>query len=142
MSNPINAAALLARGLKTDFMTVYDDAVARTNKKLGLLMDLNKQSDGAYEDYVHPQDVGRFKRKPKHEAVPTSSYRYLSWRTVNHTWADAAEWHSEDQDDDQTKMLPDQVRGMGKAAGEVPDRIHWQLRLGSANHDLLPAIPL
>ena len=137
----VNASLMFARGLKSNFLASYKPMLKKSNPMLGELMDLSFESDGAAEDYPYYLSPPHPTRVDKGDVIPHRAFGARRFRVVNKKWQLSVDWHADDEADDQTNGLVAQARAAGEHFALLPERVFFQILTGTADTDLLPAIP-
>lgn len=141
MGNPQIPAEAFRADLQTTFVTTYEkQAVA--SPKLSAFMALDVPSDKRAEIYGYPESMPTIDRWERGEPIPREESRIVTYEIFNEDWGKAFEYHENDLDD--LKLIEGRtwVRGLAKRAGQVPERVAFQLIDGTTNAKLLPSIPL
>lgn len=141
MPNPILTGSVLAAGLRNTFADAYAAKYKGIKERLSKVMALGLPSDKLTELY------GAFKSAPypvrwhRGNSISSKAIEDFGWQTTNYDWGRRIEWHENDRADDQTKSLFDRAKELGKHFATLPERIFFQILLGSTDADLLPAVP-
>lgn len=135
------SALSFARGLKTNFMSTYKPLNISLQQGLGEIMDLGMTSDGAAEDYYYNLMAPHPSRVDVTEEVPEQGFGGRGFRVVNFPYELKISWHADFEADDQTRSLVTRARQGGANFGTLRERLFYQVIQGTADADLLPAIP-
>lgn len=139
--NPVLATEALARGLKQKFVNTYKLYVTGSEAKVGMVMDLSEPSDKSAELYAYFESAPHARRWPRGEDRGTESFRARSFEVPNYDWTAGVSWHSNDEDDDQTRSLTSQASDAGMTFALLPERVLFQYLNAATDLDLLPALP-
>ncbi|HUU58381.1 MAG TPA: Mu-like prophage major head subunit gpT family protein [Phycisphaerae bacterium] len=140
--SPMLLAGDALRGdIRTEFLDTLKRRAAQS-VKLPELMELGTPSTQRVENYFYWESVPIPVRWRRGDDIPAQGIRSRSYSVENFTWARAIDWHEEDQEDDQTGSLTSQAQSMAGEFALLPERVAFQVLLGSADPDLLPTVPL
>lgn len=142
MPNPANVASgLLVPGLLSTFADAYRMRYQRVAARMGLVMDLGLPSMHRTEYYGSFESAPYPRRWQRGTPAQSKAFDSFAWTTTNYIWENKVEWFEEDLDDEQTRTLMQQARAAGENFATLPERIFYQMILGSTDPDLLPAVP-
>jgi phage major head subunit gpT-like protein len=140
-SSNVSVSELLARGLRLEFRDTYDRAIKEADPHLKNVMVLDVPSDKISEIYGYTESAPHWKRWQRGEEIPRNGFRSRNFTVVNHDWGIAIDWHDNDEQDDQSMSLVSRVRDAAVDAAILPERVFFQILLGSTDNDLLPYTP-
>lgn len=138
--NTVLATEALARGLRSEFIDTYKSYGPSSEAKVGMVMDLSVPSDKASELYAYFESAPHARRWPVGEDRGTEGFRARDFTVVNYDWTNGVSWHENQEQDDQTKSLPDQARDAGQTFAFLPERCLFQYLTAATDLDLLPAL--
>lgn len=124
-------------GLKTEFLRTYFTRHDRLKPNLELIANLDLPSDKDIEYYLHWKSVPTMKRWIRGTTLSQKPFEGVQFSATNYEWARGIPWHFADEQDDQTKSLPQHVRGLANRAGELDDRVFIQIMTGGTDAELL-----
>ena len=137
---PVIAASLLVNGLRADFADTYSAIRNRqAQAALALVMELDVAATNRYHDFGYFEAGPHAELWRRGDSIPTEGFDSKSVRAVVHNWGRRVEWHENDRADDQTQSLSDQARSAGRSWGLLPERMFFDLLLGTTT--TLPAVP-
>lgn len=139
--NTVIAGDSQTAGIKATFATAYKKSAGPVLNRLRSCMDLGMPSDKLTEIYAYPESAPHPVRWPRGQRVPMKSFEYEQFQVTNYDWAINVPWHLNDEEDDLTKTLPTQARMAGTNFATLHERVFFQILTGTADPDLLPAIP-
>lgn len=138
---PVIAAPLLVNGLRADFTDTYGAIRNRqASALLSQVMELDLPATNRYHDFGYFNAAPHVELWRRGEAIPTDGMDSVTFRTIVHNWGRRIEWHENDRADDQTQSLSDQARDAGRSWGLLPERMFFDLLLGTTS--ALPATVL
>jgi len=142
---PVSPMLLAGDALRGDIRTEFLETLRRRasqNTKLPMVMELGVPSTQRTERYFYWESTPSPVRWRRGDNLPAEGVRSRSYQVENFTWGKGIDWHEEDAEDDQTGSLMTQARMLAGEFEMIPERTLFQILLGAANPDLLPAIPL
>lgn len=137
----VSNAELLVRGLRTEFTETYARKIKGAEPALARVMDLNMPSDKLSEIYGYYESVPHWQRWNRGDEIPRNGMRARNFVVVNYDWAISIDWHEDDEQDDQSLSLVRRVRDAASDASLLPERVFFQILLGSTDAKLLPSVP-
>lgn len=141
MATMVSAGEALARGLRAEFVDTYKSRLDQVNTRLALVMDLDVPSDKLTEEYAYPESAPHPVRWPRGQNPSDQAFGFRSWTVTNYDWVARIPWHANDEADDQTRSLVQQAQQAGSNFALLPERVFFQILLGTTDLDLLPAAP-
>jgi len=138
----ILAGAALDGAIRTEFIETYKseyevmEAELRDMARLGIPSDKIRERYMYFESAPHPQRVDRDREVTFHDILPKD------WRVANHSFKTGIEMHEDDVADDQTGgALVEQAAKAGENFALLPERLFYQILLGTTDTELLPTVP-
>ncbi len=141
MGAPVIASPSFTAGIKTEFLRTYFRKYEGIRDALQKVMRLGLPSDKNQETYFHWESAPHVKRWIRGTTMPSKNFRGISYTATNYEWARSIPWHFADEQDDQTKSLPEAARELGKSFAILEERVFFQILTGSTDFDLLPSVP-
>ncbi len=139
--NPVIAGDALARGLRAEFLDTYKQRYTARSELIQKVMRLAVPSNRIDELYFYFESAPHPKRQPRGESVSFDGFQGVSYTVENLAWAKGVDWHRDDRMDDQTGALVDRARMLGTNFALLPERVLFQMLLGTTDLDLLQAVP-
>lgn len=140
--NPVQASEALARYVRTEFLATYNREIAAASPILRNVMDLALPSERFSELYPYWEAAPHPSLWPRGQEISSDSFRARNFEVENLDWGKRIEYHANDEADDQTRFLVGRARQTAQGFVLLPERIFFQILTGSADPDLLPAVPL
>ena len=142
MPGLVMAGPALARGVRTQFLDTYKSRYKAGYGTLSNFCNLSVPSDKLQELYVYPETAPYPVRQPRGNAIESGTFKFRGFEVVNLAFGRAVEWHTDDEEDDQTGgSLLRQAKTLGGNFASLDERIIFQLLSGQADPDLLPSVP-
>lgn len=141
MPNPVLAAASFAPGLKTEFLRTYYRQYDGIKDQVSKYMRLGIPSDKDLETYFFWESAPHMKRWIRGTPMSSKAFKGVKYTATNYEWAHSIDWHFADEQDDQTKSLPDQARQLGQSAALIEERVFFQILTGGSDAELLESVP-
>jgi len=142
MVGQIISANTLTAGIRADFAGAYRQSYEASKARLGAVMDLGLPSDKLTELFAYFESAPYPRLWKRGDAISDQEFGSVQFNVTNRDWGIRIGWHENDREDDQTRSLMDRAREAGRNFGTLPERVFFQLLLGTADNDLLPAVPL
>jgi len=132
----------LARGVRSEFLDVYQQQYKVIEGRLANIAKLSTPSDKLEELYVHFDTAPYPKRVDRGQSNRTENFRSYGYSVRNYEFQDGVEWYYTDEDDDQTGGG---ILGRAQQAGgnfaTLKERLIFQVMTSTTDNELLPAIP-
>ena len=141
MPNHVLAAASFAPGLKSEFLRTYYRMYDGIKEELSRYMRLGIPSDKDKETYFFWESAPHMKRWIRGTPMSSKAFKGVKYEATNYEWAHSIDWHFTDEQDDQTKSLPEQARGLGQSSALIEERVMFQILSGGSDAELLESIP-
>ena len=141
MPSPVIAGNSFAPGLKTEFLKTYFRKYEGLKEQLGKIGQIGLPSDKDIETYFHWTSTPNLKRWIRGTGVSQKAFAGVKFTAANLEWAQTIPWHFADEQDDQTKSLPDKVREVAESAALLDERVFFQIMQAGTDPDLLTTIP-
>ncbi len=141
MANPIIAGDTLARALSSRFRNTWQRRHKGLQGDLGRFMDLGIGSDKFEEIYGYGEVAMYPQRRPWGEDVVSKPHRFRNFTVANVAWDANVEWLKHHREFDQLKDLERSARRAGDNFATLPERVAFQIMLGTADPKLLGTIP-
>jgi hypothetical protein len=141
MANPVLAGASFAPGLKTEFLKTYYRMYDGINEEVERYMRRGIPSDKDQETYFFWESAPHMKRWIRGTPMSSKAFRGVKYTASNYEWAQSIDWHFADEQDDQTKSLVDQARGLGQSSALLDERVFFQILTGGSDAELLETVP-
>ena len=141
-TNPVYAAATLTAGLRADFWETYRITYGDVETRLSDVVNLGVSSDKLTEIYGYFESAPYPRHWPRGQGVPSKAFKSVQFNVTNLDWGRRVPWHVNDRMDDQTQSLFQMARMAGEHWATLPERVFFQILTGTADAELLPAIPL
>lgn len=136
------AGDALARGVRNEFLEVYENQYKVMTDRLSGIADLSVPSDKLEELYVHFDSAPYPVRVTPGQTGKTDNFRSYSYAVRNHEFQSAVEWYWTDEEDDQTGGgIIRRAQSAGGNFGSLDERITFQVMTGTTDATLLPSIP-
>ena len=136
----INASALLANGLRSEFVNTYT-AIRNRQKdsRLALVMDEITATNRSHT-FAYVEKAGHARLWRRGEPLPKEAMGSVGFTAAVHNWALGIDWHKDDVADDQTQSMMQAAKDGGESFGLLPERMFFDLITNTATD--LPNIPL
>lgn len=141
MPQTVGAGSAKTRGLKLDFLRTYYRHYDGLKEALSAIAQIGLPSDGDLETYFRWASAPHMKRWVRGTNVSSKAFGGVSFTATNYEWAQSVPWHFADEQDDQTKSLPEAVRQMAESAGQIDERVFFQIITAGTDVDLLGTVP-
>lgn len=141
MPSTIVASPSFRAGLKSDFLRTYFGRYDRLKPELEKIARVGIPSDKDIEYYLHWTSVRTMRRWIRGTTISSQVFRGVQFSATNYEWAGSVPWHFADEQDDQTKSLPEAVRSLAKRAAQVDERVFVQIMTGGTDAELLETLP-
>lgn len=128
----ISASLATARGLRSEFNDVFRTRGTETRAKVSQVMGF-WNSDGAFETYHGYDSVPLVTPWPRGNSRTRSSFGEFTYYQANYDYNLTLEWHSNDEDDDQTQNLVPRAREGARRFGSLPLYALIEIISGSAD---------
>lgn len=138
---PVNADSTLTPGLRAEFVKTYAIRRAAQDQLMAKVMNINITSKRAFEIYAYFKSAAYPSRWDRNTGIPTKAFDSVQFQVPNYRWARRIGWHHDDEQDDQTSSLFQQVQEGGTAFATLDERVFFQILQGSTDPDLLPSVP-
>jgi hypothetical protein len=139
----IMAAAVLANGLRSDFLKTYTGVRKnQSDGRVGMLMS-NVGMTNRYQTFAYMEAAPHVELWRTGDPIPTDAMGSVSFTGEVWNYARRIPWMKWDRKDDQVGGLYEAARGTGESAGLLPERFLFDM-LDAANNTpgTLPAMPL
>lgn len=137
----VQAAAALARGLRTTFLDTYEERVDSQDPRLATVMDLGNPSDKVSELYAYWETAPYPERWDRGESMPADTFDSVNYEVENLDWAKKIPFHENDLEDDQTGGLLNRAQTLATHYASLPTRVAFQILTAATDDKLLEAIP-
>lgn len=132
---------LLERGANARYRDAYDRHYPLQREWMAKVMDLDVPSDKSIEIFPYPLAQPHAEIWPDGQAIPEGSTSSRSFTVVNRRWGLRITLREmEVQLDQINKALSAAAQG-GVSLTLIPERVRFQIMLGTADRALLPAVP-
>lgn len=132
---------LLERGANAKYRDAYDRHYPVQREWLSKVMELDVPSDKAIEIFPYPLAQPHARRWPDGEAIPEGSTASRSFTVVNRRWGLRLNLSEFQVTFDQINKAMDSAAQGGVSLTLIPERVRFQIMLGTVDKDLLPAVP-
>lgn len=141
MPATVTAGASFRAGLRSELLGTYKRMYESIRPRLEVAMGLDFPSDKRSEYYFYWESAPHMARWAYGNDMSEEGFKGIQFEVLNHRWAKAISWQSDDRADDQTRSLLDHARGLGESAALLDERVLWQIIEGTTDAQLLPTIP-
>ncbi len=137
MPSPVVAGRSFIPGLRSEMLGTYRRMYETARDKLARVMTLDLPSTRRTEFHFFWQSAPHMVRWIYGESMPESGFKGVRFNITNVRWGRAISWQADDRADDQTQSLLAQARGLGQSAGQLDERVLFQIMQGTTDADLL-----
>ena len=130
----------LFRDINATFLSTYRDTVGR-HPMLSDAMRLGISSSKRVERFGYFESPPTIDRIDRGESIAEDAFKAIAYSVENLTWGKSISFHEEDLDDVQLGDLRQVARGLAIRAAQLPEQVFFQILQGSADANLLKAIP-
>jgi hypothetical protein len=134
------AGEAFAAGLRTEFLKTYDKKYTGV-EALEVAMDRNIPSDKYQEKFFYFESAPYMKLWKRGTTMHEGKFKGVQWTVTNYEWAEAIPWHYANRQDDQTRSLMKRAADLGKNSAMLDEQNFFDILVGSAAWDRLPALP-
>lgn len=142
MANTVMAGALLTPGVRAEFSKVYAPHYQGVKELLGEIMWLGATSDKLTEIYAYLETAPYPRRWDRGTVIGSKNMKSVQFSVTNRDWGHRIYVHENDIADDQTGSIFQQARGLGQNWATLPERVFFQILLGTTDDALLPVVPV
>lgn len=136
----VMAAALLANGLRTEFVDTYMEIRNRmADSRLARVMDLGLGATNRKHQFAYPEAAPHMAHWERGKSIPMAAFDSTKFEVNVYNWGRRIQWHRDDREDDQTDSLFDNARTAGQSAALLPENFFFDLVTNSAGK--LPVVP-
>jgi len=136
-----NMIALLERGANPAYRNAYDRHYELQRDRLGRFVKLDVPSQKSIELMPYPLAQPHARHWPDGTAVPEGTAGSRSFTVVNRPWGIQVTLDELQVQLDQVEKALDGAKNAGKSIALLPERVAFQIMLGTTDKDLLPAVP-
>jgi hypothetical protein len=141
MAGLVKTAAQMVQWCRAEFARIYRINYDGAYNRLATWCNMDVPSDARVEFYGYYQSAGDPERWDMGDPIPEEGLDSKTWSITNYKWGKRIRWPREDRADDRTQSLLDAARGAGMKWARLPERLAYQILLGTTNNKLLPSIP-
>lgn len=141
MPGVIHTQAQLVQWCRSEFARIYRINYDGAYNRLSDWCNMDTPSNARVEFYGYFESAGDPERWDMGDAIPEEGLDSKTWSITNYKWGKRIRWAREDRADDRTQSLMDAARSAGMKWARLPERLAYQILLGSTNSKLLPSVP-
>ena len=139
---PVISDSTLTGAIRATFTDAYERRIDKITPRLSQVMDLALPSDKLTEIYAWYLAAPHPSRWDRGTPIPTANFDSRQYSVSSVDWGKRVPYHVNDVNDDQTRTLLGRVGDTGKGFAILPERVFFQILLGSTDADLLDAVPI
>ncbi len=141
MAGLIHTQSQLVQWCRSEFARMYRINYDGAYNRLSDWCKMDVPSNARVEFYGYFESAGDPERWDAGDAVPEEGLDSRTWSITNYKWGKRIRWPREDRADDRTQSMMEAAQGAGMKWARLPERLAYQILLGSSNGKLLPSIP-